>query len=71
MKIYSFLFAAAISSLACSKSENADCTEIVNEDCACITLYDPVCGCNDKTYSNACEAACVGIEVKYAGKCGK
>ncbi len=38
---------------------------------ACIALYDPVCGINDKTYSNACEAGVEGVSVKHKGECRK
>ncbi len=36
---------------------------------ACITLWDPVCGKNGKTYSNTCFAKLAGIEVEYKGEC--
>lgn len=36
---------------------------------ACITLWDPVCGKDGKTYSNACFAKLAGIEIVYKGKC--
>lgn len=52
---------------SCTKS--ADCTAIPNEDCVCITLYDPVCGCNNVTYGNACEAGCAGISDVTQGRC--
>ncbi len=35
-----------------------DCIDLslINNDIACITIYDPVCGCNGVTYPNACVA---------------
>ena len=32
-------------------------------------LMRPVCGCDDKTYDNACLAAVAGVSVKTEGKC--
>ena len=38
--------------------------------CVCPTIYDPVCGSNGVTYSNACLAECAGIFDYTAGECG-
>lgn len=37
--------------------------------CVCTANYDPVCGKNNKTYSNSCEADCEGISVSHKGEC--
>jgi len=36
---------------------------------SCITLWDPVCGKNGKTYSNSCFATAANTEIDYAGAC--
>lgn len=55
--------------LGCSKENN--CIEHIRQNCVCTAQYDPVCGCNGKTYGNACEAACASVEVSYKGECPK
>jgi hypothetical protein len=38
---------------------------------ACTLQLDEVCGCNDKTYGNACAAAQAGVSVAMKGPCAQ
>lgn len=40
------------------------------ESCICIQLFDPVCGCDGQTYSNACFARCQ-VRSFTPGACGE
>ncbi len=56
---------------ACSpaKINDSACKEAAKKDCVCTMQYDPVCGCDNKTYGNACVAACEGVKSFTKGEC--
>lgn len=67
MKVLAISLLVALS--ATTKCKKGECKETVKEDCMCTMQYDPVCGCNEKTYSNACVAECHGITNYVKGEC--
>lgn len=62
-----FAFSTFLFFAGCKKE--CSCVENPNPSCVCDMSYEPVCGCNGKTYGNACEAECAGITDYEEGEC--
>ena len=53
-----------------ANSYSNECKENQNiKEIACTREFIPVCGCNNKTYSNQCIAGAWGIETYTMGEC--
>ena len=53
---------------SCNEDDNCDIGTI-DENAVCIEVYDPVCGCNNVTYSNDCHAAAMEFQIGQRGEC--
>ena len=52
---------------SCGAADQLGICEVIPEGCD--DVFDPVCGCDDQTYGNACEAAAAGVSVASEGEC--
>ncbi len=52
-------------------SSDGEVEEEMDEEsgCACPLYHEPMCGEDNVTYGNACEAACAGRIIQYVGQC--
>ncbi|MCF6262573.1 MAG: Kazal-type serine protease inhibitor family protein [Xanthomonadales bacterium] len=74
---FSYLTFIALLLTACQPGNNTveataaekPCMGPAKQDTMCTMQYDPVCGCNGKTYSNACVAKVAGVLKMEKGAC--
>ena len=57
-----------ITSCKCDEPTNCEANSSPT-NCTFDAVYEPVCGCNNVTYGNSCEAACAGITDYVEGEC--
>lgn len=70
VQIFFFVLGMVLLSTACEQ-EPTDCIDPaqIDPDAVCADIYAPVCGCDDVTYGNECEATAAGVTSWKKGEC--
>ena len=57
--------------ISCDDEDSSSPCQLGDKDegMACIEIYQPVCGCNNQTYSNSCYAGRDGVTSWSEGEC--
>lgn len=67
---YLFTFLLTFLFFSCNNEDSSSpCKTDSIDDMVCIEVYEPVCGCDNNTYSNSCYAERAGITSWADGEC--
>ena len=68
-----FIIYLLVTGLICCDKNNLsnDCIDPskIKTDYICFEIYQPICGCDKKTYSNSCYAEVNGLKIWTEGEC--